>query len=116
MSETDLDKTTAIAIIKARVQMAAQNAGTTLEFFWRDMNYRSLVTPFRELMRPDEICLNCGRPFENALAIEIGYRYPPRHEKDFARLHTRNVFLACSACIIAKANKEYDDWLREQWD
>jgi hypothetical protein len=106
----------AYVIVRAYAQAAADKAGTTVEFFWKEMNYQSVVGPFRALSRQGGLCQNCGRRFTNELDnIQIGYCDPPRHAKDWEFLHARNVWIACNACIIAKGDKDWGSWLDEQW-
>jgi hypothetical protein len=103
------------AIVRGYAQAAADKAGATVEFFWKEMNYQSFVGPFRALSVQGRLCQNCGRPFANELDIQIGYCDPPRHAKDWEFLHARNGWIACNACITAKGDTDWGSWLDQQW-
>jgi hypothetical protein len=103
-----------LAIIHGRAEQAARKAASTTEFFWTQMNYRALVPLMRVLMGSEGMCLACGHAFLNERDIHIDHIEPPRHEQDWARLHARNLRLACDACNKTKGKKPFIDWLDEQ--
>ena len=78
------------------------------------MNYRALVPVFRAMMTDEARCLCCGHPFDNERDIQIEHNNAPRHRQDFARLHTRNLSIACASCNGAKSKTPYDAWLDQQ--
>jgi len=102
------------AIIEKRARTAAQKAGTSLEFFMVEMNYRSLVPILRALMTPEGLCQSCGHDFVNERDIQIEHCEPPQHPQDWARLHTRNVRLFCASCNNSKGKKPYSKWLDDE--
>jgi 5-methylcytosine-specific restriction endonuclease McrA len=101
-------------IIEQRARSAAQKTGTGFEFFWINLNYRALVPPMRAMMTSEGLCQGCGHPFVNERDIQIDHIEPPRHQSDWARLHARNVRLACGSCNRTKGKKIYSEWLDEQ--
>lgn len=103
----------ALWIIGERARVAAKKAGTTMEFFWTQMNYQSLVAPLNARMQPVGKC-HCGHVFVNERDIRIDYVVPPRHDQDWERLHSRNLFFLCGSCHRAKGSTPYDVWLHEQ--
>jgi hypothetical protein len=102
------------AIIEQRAKTAARKAGESREFFWTQMNYRSLVPVLRALMTDEGLCQGCGHEFVNERDIQIEHCEPPRFPQDWARLHTRNLRLACGSCNRTKSQKRFADWLDEQ--
>lgn len=104
------------SIIRARAADHAGRAGVSAEFFWTNMNYRALVPYYRAAVSPEGLCLSCGHPYDNERDIQIEHRSPPRHRRDWARLHARNLSLACGNCNGTKTSKEYEAWLDEQED
>jgi hypothetical protein len=78
------------------------------------MNYRALVPIFRAMMTPEGLCLCCGHPFLHERDVEIEHLEPPRFEQDWARLHTRDLRLACASCNRTKGSKPFAEWLDEQ--
>jgi hypothetical protein len=103
-----------LAIIQARAGRAATKAGRTREFFWTQMNYRSLVPVLRALMTPDGLCTACGHDFVNERDIQIEHIEAPRSDKDWARLHARNLRFSCGSCNQTKGAKPFAQWLDEQ--
>lgn len=102
-----------LAIIRGRAQQAAHKAAIGTEFFMTDMNYYGLVPLMRILMADEGRCLNCGHAFINERDIQIEHIRPPRHNRDWARLHARNLRLFCGSCNKGKSDKVFDDWLDE---
>jgi len=78
------------------------------------MNYRALVPALRAMMTDEGICTSCGHPFLNERDIQIEHIEPPRFVEDWARLHARNLRLACGSCNRTKGQKPYAVWLDEQ--
>lgn len=103
-----------LAIIEQRAATAATKAAMPKAFFWTQMNYRALVPELRAMMSPEAFCLCCGHKFLNERDIQIEHLEPPRHNQDWARLHTRNIRLACASCNGTKARKPFSHWLDEQ--
>ena len=104
-----------LAIIENRARVAASKAGKSLEFFWVQMNYRSLVEPLRALFPGSpSVCQACGHQFVNERDIQIDHILPPRNSQDWARLHARNLRLSCGSCNRTKQDKPFDTWLDEQ--
>jgi hypothetical protein len=104
------------AIIEGRARAAASKYGKSFQFFWIEMNYRSLVLPLRALMAEGSLCQACGHEFINERDIQIEHCEPPRHADDTARLHARNLRLACGSCNGTKGAKSFAQWLDEQED
>lgn len=102
------------AIIEQRAKSAATKAGSSFEFFWTVMNYHSLVPVLRAMLTPEGLCQGCGHKFINERDIQIEHLEPPRDEKDWARLHTRNLRLFCASCNGTKGKKPFIEWLDEQ--
>jgi hypothetical protein len=102
------------AIIEQRAAAAASKTGTSREFFWMHMNYRSLVPELRGLMTSEGLCKGCGHDFLNERDIQIEHIEPPRFAKDWARLHARNLRLCCGSCNRTKGQKPFSQWLDEQ--
>lgn len=103
-----------LAIIENRARTAARNAGESFEFFWVQMNYRALVPELRALMTTEGLCQCCGHQFLNERDIQIEHCEPPRAYNDWARLHARNLRLACGSCNRTKGQKPFSEWLDEQ--
>lgn len=103
-----------LAIIKQRAAAAATKASASTEFFWVQMNYRSLVSELRGLMSPEGLCKGCGHQFLSERDIQIEHIEPPRHPHDWANLHTRNIRLCCGSCNRTKSKKSFQTWLDEQ--
>ena len=59
------------SIIRQRAAAVARNAGVSLELFWTEMNYASLVGPFRVAMSKEGRCVSCGHRFLNEDDIQI---------------------------------------------
>jgi len=102
------------AIIERRAADHARKSGVAKSFFMVNMNYAALVPMLRVMMTPEGRCLCCGHPFLNERDIQIEHREPPRHPQDWARLHARNLGLACQSCNGTKGRKSYALWLDEQ--
>ena len=66
------------------------------------------------MMTSEGLCQGCGHPFVNERDIQLDHIEPPRSEKDWARLHTRNLRLACASCNGTKGKKVFSEWLDEQ--
>jgi len=103
-----------LAIIRQRAATAARKAEMNTEFFWVQMNYQALVPVMRGLMTAEGRCSGCGHPFVNERDIQIEHIEPPRHARDWARLHARNLRLFCGACNLTKSDKPFAEWLDEQ--
>jgi 5-methylcytosine-specific restriction endonuclease McrA len=102
------------AIIDNRAANQASKAGVAKSFFLVNMNFRALVPMLRAMMTPEGLCTSCGHPFLNERDIQLEHREPPRHSQDWARLHARNIGLACTSCNGTKGPKPYAIWLDEQ--
>ena len=103
-------------IVEERAGAHARKAGVPKSFFLVDMNYQALTPFLRAMMGTDARCLCCGHEFEGEPDIHIEHREPPRHRQDWARLHARNLSLACASCNGDKINKPYAVWLDEEED
>src|SRR5438876_10078649 len=57
-----------LAIIKQRAASAAGKAGTTVEFFWKQMNYSALVEMFRSALNGP--CRSCGHKTLNERDVQ----------------------------------------------
>jgi 5-methylcytosine-specific restriction endonuclease McrA len=104
------------AIVEQRARTAATKAEQSFPFFWEQMNYKSLVAPLRAFMSPEGTCQACGPPFVNERDVQIEHIEPQRTEKDWARLHARNLRFTCGSCNRAKGRTPYNLWLDEQED
>jgi 5-methylcytosine-specific restriction endonuclease McrA len=102
------------AILRRRAADHAHKAGVGVEFMWINMNYRAKVPVFRAMMTPEGLCTSCGHPFDNERDIQIEHRAPKRHRQDWARLHARNLDIACTNCNGRKSNKSYEQWLDDE--
>jgi hypothetical protein len=102
------------SIIEQRARAAASKAGISFEFVWTQMNYRSLVPEMRAAMSDEGSCPSCGHKFLNERDIQIEHGDPPRFEKDWARIHRRNLRLVCGSCNRTKGSKPHAEWLDEQ--
>ena len=100
-----------LTIIRRRAAEHARKAGVGVEFFWINMNYRALVPIFRAMMTSEGLCTSCGHPFDNERDAQIEHREPPRYRQDWARLHARNLGIACTNCNRRKTNATYSEWL-----
>jgi len=78
------------------------------------MNYRSLVPLYRAACVSGAACLNCGHVFKNERDVELEHIEPARHDRDWARLHARNLRISCGSCNRTKAQKPFVRWLDEQ--
>jgi hypothetical protein len=104
----------ALWIIRERAKDHAVKYGVTFDFMWINMNWRSLVAPFRAACSDEGLCNSCGHRFDNERDIQIEHRSPPRHRRDTARLHARNVGFYCGSCNRGKSDVSYDEWLDKQ--
>jgi 5-methylcytosine-specific restriction endonuclease McrA len=102
------------AIIEQRASVAASKVGATREFFMIQMNYRALIPELRALMSNEGLCKGCGHDFINERDIQIEHIEPIRFDKDWARLHARNIRLFCASCNGTKGHKPFGQWLDEQ--
>lgn len=102
------------AIVEQRARSAASKASISFDFFWMQMNYRALVPELRAMMTEQGLCKGCGHKFLNERDIQIEHIEPPRFQQDWARLHARNLRLACGSCNRTKSNKPFAEWLDEQ--
>ena len=103
-----------LAIIRQRAATIARRSGESTEFALTQLNYAALVPVLRALMTPEGLCQSCGHQFLNERDIQIEHLEPPRHQRDFARLHARNIRLGCGSCNRTKGSKPYAVWLDEQ--
>jgi hypothetical protein len=101
-------------IIKERARDHATKHGLAFEFMWINMNWRSLVPMARAMMTEEALCTSCGHGFDNERDIQLEHRSPPRYRGDLARVHARNIGLACASCNRGKSDAPYDDWLDQQ--
>jgi len=104
----------ALWIMKERAREHARKTGVSFDFMWMNMNWRALVPPFRAMMSKGALCLCCGHQFLNERDIQIEHNNPPRFLGDFARLHARNISLACASCNRTKSDAPYSEWLDQQ--
>jgi hypothetical protein len=104
-----------VAFIRRLAAAAARKAGETTEFFMSEMNYRALVPIMRELKNGGLLCQSCRRPLASERDIQIDHILPPRHAKDWARLHAGNLVWFCRACNSSRSGKPFTQWLDEQW-
>ncbi|MBO0834434.1 MAG: HNH endonuclease [Actinobacteria bacterium] len=100
--------------MRGRAYTQARKSGVPFDFIWVNMNYRAFVEPLRAMMTPAGLCPSCGHGFLGERDIQIEHREPPRHDQDWARLHRRNLDLACASCNRTKGRKPYAEWLDEQ--
>jgi hypothetical protein len=103
-----------LALIRQRAATAAHKAGSTVEFFMTQMNYQSLVPMMRAFLSNDATCVCCGHSFVGESDVQIEHVQPPRHDQDWARLHTRNIRLACRSCNNGKGKMPYLQWLDDE--
>jgi HNH endonuclease len=105
-----------IAIMRQRAATAARKAKVSVDFYWTQMNYAAFVPVLRAMMTAEGKCIGCGHPFLNERDIQIEHLEPPRKEihPDWARLHARNLRLACGSCNRTKGQKPFNQWLDEQ--
>jgi hypothetical protein len=102
------------AIIEQRAAVAATKVGVARDFFMVQMNYRALIPELRALMSKEGLCKACGHSFLSERDIQIEHIEPTRFDKDWARLHARNIRLCCGSCNRTKGQKSFDQWLDEQ--
>lgn len=101
-------------IIERRAKDRASKAGVAFKFMWVNMNYQALVPVYRAMLTVEGLCTSCGHEFDNERDVQIEHREPPRHQQDWARLHARNLGIACASCNGTKGKKSYTEWLDEQ--
>jgi 5-methylcytosine-specific restriction endonuclease McrA len=104
----------AAAIVDQRAATRATRSGVPKGFILVNMNYRALVPVVRAMMTPEGRCTSCGHPFLNERDIQLEHREPPRHDQDWARLHARNIGIACASCNRRKASKSYAQSLDDE--
>lgn len=82
-----------------------------------DLNWIALV-PLIDLYLNDEraVCINCGHRPLNERDTQLEHRSAPRHVRDFARHHARNIAVLCGSCNASKHDDAYDAWLDAQED
>jgi len=108
------DRATHIVEVRARriVNSANKVIGEPkigIDFVMGALNYRCLIPMVRAgLAWPDEsFCPNCGSPCKP----EFDHRAPPRHPRDWARLHARNIGPLDHECNSSKGDISYEAWL-----
>lgn len=105
-----------LAIIEQRAASRATKSGVPKTFIMTNMNYRSLVPVLRAMMTTEGLCTSCGHGFLNERDIQLEHREAPRHDRDWARLHARNIGIACASCNRRKAKRTYAQWLDDEED
>ena len=116
-----------LAVIESRASAAANRLRVSREFIMVQMNYRSLVLSVAALLNPealrpgdepapDALCPCCGHTFRGERDIQIEHIAAPRHDKDWAREHARNLRFICGSCNGTKGAKGYEECLDEQED
>lgn len=105
----------ALALVRQRASVRAQAAGVPLEFFMDDLNWSALV-PLVQAYLDGAPCRNCGHPALNERDVHLDHAEPPRHVRDFARHHARNIPVLCGSCNGSKRDKPYAAWLDDQED
>lgn len=103
-----------LAIIQQRARAAATKADTSFNFFWTEMNYRSLVPMLRAALSSEGLCQGCGHGFDHERDIQIDHWEAPRSLTDWGLLHARNLRLICGSCNRTKGKKPPLIWLDEQ--
>ena len=101
-------------IIKQRAKAYATKYGVVFDFLWINMNWRALVPMFRAMCSPEGLCLSCGHGFTSEPDIQLEHVEAPRHSKDFARIHARNIALRCGSCNRGKSDTPYTEWLDQE--
>lgn len=101
------------AIVRDRAATRAHKAGVSVEFFMVNMNYRALIPDLRTALSGEGLCHNCGEAYAGQGDVHIEHIRPPRDERDWERLHARNLRLLCGSCNRVKGRKEFDPWLEE---
>lgn len=104
----------ALALLTRRADDVARKAGLKRQFVLNDLNYWALLPFLRAALSLDGLCPNCGHEFGSERDIHFDHVEPPRHRRDLARLHARNVTILCESCNKTKAAKSYADWLDDQ--
>lgn len=82
-----------------------------IDFVMGALNYKSLVPMVRAtLVWGDEcVCPNCASGYDKP--VEFDHREPPRHPRDWARLHARNIGPLDRECNGSKNDMPYGAWL-----
>lgn len=108
----------ALRIVEGRARKVVTRANKVpeepkigIDFVMGALNYKSLVPMVRATIAwPDEcLCPNCGSTFDKP--IELDHRAPPRHPRDWARLHARNIGPLDHECNTSKNDMSYEPWL-----
>lgn len=83
----------------------------TLAFVMHGLNYESLIPLVRAHLawREECTCPNCASQYDKP--VELDHRAPPRHARDWARLHARNIGPLDRECNTSKGNMPYEEWL-----
>jgi hypothetical protein len=79
-----------------------------------EMNYQALVPVIQGLMNGG-LCQGCGQPLLGEGDIQVDYIEPPRHPRDWTRLHTQNLVWFCSACCSRRTGKSFGQWRDDEW-
>lgn len=101
-------------IVRERARRYARKYGVSFDFMWINMNWRSLVPMYRAMRTEEGLCTSCAHPFDSEPDVQFDHICPMRSDKDYARLHARNIAIRCSSCNRGKADKPYDEWLDQQ--
>jgi hypothetical protein len=107
------------AIVERRASEVVREANRvsgpkiTLAFVMGALNYRSLIPLVRAyLLWPEEcFCPNCASTYNQLSTFHFDHREPPRHPRDWARLHARNIGPLDRECNCAKGDMPYPEWL-----
>jgi hypothetical protein len=107
------------SIVEKRAQDIVREANRTpgpkitLAFVMGALNYKSLIPMVRAfLLWPDEcFCPNCGSTYNQISTFHFDHREPPRHPRDWARLHARNIGPLDRECNCAKGDMLHAQWL-----
>ena len=106
-------------IIYRRAKERARRSGVPISFVWDDpagLGYFALVPYFEAARQPGARCLNCLHPFDNDPGTQLEHRIPPDNERDWPRLHVRNIWIACKRCNGIKHRKDLYAWLDSEWE
>jgi 5-methylcytosine-specific restriction endonuclease McrA len=104
------------AIVLQRAAVRAEKAGVPTSFFMEELNWKSLIGMVDAYLdKPERVlCPNCGDHYIGERDFQIDHREPPRHVRDWERLHARNCGPLCTSCNVAKSDRTYVDWLEDQ--
>ena len=103
------------AIIERRARAMAAKCGTTFDFFWEKLGWKSLVPIYRALTTdPGACCQSCFQGFDHERDIQIEHFLPPRGLDDWARHSARNLRFLCTNCNRVKGTKDPETWLDEE--